>query len=122
MRPLQHGSTALVAGIQTTSAVSVVEQQPKVWRRWLSDIGDSGATLIKREPKFSADMVVPPIGTNRTGLRALIDSICTAKIFRFDTEEWMAKEYKPTPTIVEAAETLYRTHAGAKISKGIRSR
>ncbi len=35
----------------------------------------------------------------------------------FSICEWMAKGYKPTPTIIEAAQTLYRTHSVTDISR-----
>jgi hypothetical protein len=71
-----------------------------------------------RDPKFAGDLVASPLGTNKTDLRALLDSICAARSFSaFDTDAWMAKGYRPTPTIVEAAETLYRTHSVTDISR-----
>src|SRR5579863_1631929 len=63
------------------------------------------------ELKFADDLVASPVGTNKTGLGALIGAICAAQTFpSLDIDEWMAKGYKPTPTIVQAAEILYRTH------------
>jgi hypothetical protein len=48
----------------------------------------------------------------------VIDHICAEFDFpAFGVEGWMAKGYKPTPTIVEAAEVLYRTHTVADISR-----
>ncbi len=68
--------------------------------------------------KFADDLVASPVGTNKTGLGALIDAICVAQTFpRLDVDEWMAKGYKPTPTIVQAAEILYRTHSVIDISR-----
>ena len=44
--------------------------------------------------------------------------ICSARTFpTLDIDEWMAKGYKPTPTIVQAAEILYRTHSVIDISR-----
>ncbi len=62
---------------------------------------------------FADDLVALPIGTNGTDLGALIEGICCEQNFQvFDTGEWMTKGYRPTPTIVEAAEVLYRSHTG----------
>ena len=67
---------------------------------------------------FADDLVALPIGTNGTDLGALINDICGEQTFQaFDIGEWMAKGYRPTPTIVEAAEVLYRSHTVADISR-----
>lgn len=67
---------------------------------------------------FANDLVASPIATNKTDLAALIDSICAAHQFpNLDVEQWMAKGYRPTPTIVQAAEVLYRTHSVTDISR-----
>jgi hypothetical protein len=70
------------------------------------------------ELKFADDLVASPIGTNRTDLGALIAAICAARVFPvLDIDSWMALGYRPTPTIVEAAEILYRTHGVTDISR-----
>jgi Uncharacterized conserved protein (DUF2075) len=67
---------------------------------------------------FSNDLVALPIGTNATDLTALITHICSANGFPpLDVNDWMAKAYKPTPTIIEAAQALYRTHSVSDISR-----
>ncbi len=80
------------------------------------------STNAKSQPipelKFADDLVASPVGTNRTDLGALIDAICTERAFPFlDVDKWMALGYRPTPTIVEAAEILYRTHGVTDISR-----
>ncbi len=68
--------------------------------------------------RFAEDLVASPVGTNAAGLRGLINQISHARAYpAFDIDEWMAKGYKPTPTIVEAAQVLYRTHSVADISR-----
>ncbi len=58
------------------------------------------------------------MGTNAAELGAFINHIGGARAFpTLDLDEWMAKGYKPTPTIVEAAQVLYRTHSVADISR-----
>jgi Uncharacterized conserved protein (DUF2075) len=70
------------------------------------------------EVTFADDLVASPVGTNKAGLGALIDAICAARAFpSLDIDEWMTKGYKPTPTIVQAAEILYRTHSVIDISR-----
>lgn len=68
--------------------------------------------------RFADDLVASPVGTNKTDLGKLIDVTCAARAFpRLDIDEWMATGYRPTPTIVQAAEILYRTHSVLDISR-----
>ena len=67
---------------------------------------------------FADDLVALPVATNKNDLGPLIESICAAQDFPIlDIEQWMAKGYKPTPTIVEAAQFLYRKHSVSDISR-----
>ena len=69
-------------------------------------------------PTFAADLVAKPIATNATGLSYLIEEICTRQVYPvINMEDWMAKGYKPTPTIIQAAEILYQTHNVTDISR-----
>ena len=68
--------------------------------------------------RFAEDLVAAPVGTNSFGLGDLIKHICAAQAYpAIDVDGWMAKGYKPTPTIVEAAQVLYRTHTVTEISR-----
>jgi hypothetical protein len=70
------------------------------------------------ELSFADDFVASPVGTNKADLGVLIDAICDARAFPcLDIDEWMAQGYKPTPTIVQAAEVLYRTHSVLDITR-----
>jgi hypothetical protein len=70
------------------------------------------------ELTFADDLVAKPIGTNAAGLADLIEKICNEWTFPIiDVEDWMAKGYKPTPTIIQAAEILYQTHSAVDISR-----
>jgi hypothetical protein len=69
------------------------------------------------EITFADDLVASPIGTNETDLGALIDAISARPFPSLNVDEWMAQSYKPTPTIVQAAEILYRTHSVIEISR-----
>lgn len=68
--------------------------------------------------KFAEDLVAAPLSTNSNDLASLIDRIRAGRTFpKLDIEDWISKGYRPTPTIVEAAEILYRTHSVADISR-----
>jgi len=70
------------------------------------------------ELEFADDLVASPVGTNAADLGTLIGHICAAHEFpALDVDDWMLKGYKPTPTIVEAAQVLYRTHSVTDISR-----
>lgn len=67
---------------------------------------------------FAEDGVARPVAACASDLGSIIAGICAAHRFpTLDISEWMAKGYRPTPTIVEAAEVLYRTHTVADISR-----
>ena len=69
---------------------------------------------------FSAfEEVYEPICTNKSGLPKVFDA-CVAQIkpnefIHFET--WMQTAYKPTPTIIEAAQALYSNHDVRDISR-----
>ena len=68
--------------------------------------------------KFASDLVSSPVGTNKTDLGTLVSSICSSQSFAIiDMNKWMAQGYKPTPTIVEAAQVLYRSHSVSDIAR-----
>ena len=74
-------------------------------------VSTNAESQLTPEIKFADDLVASPIATNKTDLRTLFDQICAGQTFpTLDIDQWMTKGYKPTPTIVEAAEILYRTH------------
>jgi len=81
-------------------------------------VATDAESLPKQELRFAEDLVAAPVGTNTSDLGALIAEICDSHSFpMFDIHDWMAKGYRPTPTIIEAAETLYRTHSVSDISR-----
>jgi DUF2075 family protein len=65
------------------------------------------------------DSVYEPICTNAKGLQAALDAciglIKPAEAINFET--WMRSAYKPTPTIIEAAQALYSNHDVSDISR-----
>ena len=81
-------------------------------------VSTQAKSLGNPDIRFAEDLVASPLGANATELGALIDYVEAAQAFpTIDCDEWMAKGYKPTPTIVEAAQVLYRTHSVADISR-----
>lgn len=70
---------------------------------------------------FSKGEVAPCIDCSRTGLDQIISSTlkCPAgeEVAPIDPAVWVQTDYKPTPTIVEAAQALYRNHDVAEISR-----
>ena len=68
--------------------------------------------------EFAKDLVALPVVTNGADLKSVIDGICTRSDYpALNIDDWMAMGYKPTPTIIEAAEVLYRTHEVTDISR-----
>jgi hypothetical protein len=69
--------------------------------------------------KFWPDDVAEPILSNGTGLGILLQE--TANRFRSQPplipDAWLASGYKPTPTIIEAAQALYRAHRVEEITR-----
>jgi hypothetical protein len=64
------------------------------------------------------DGIVKPILANQATLADLLVHCCeTLQAETFDAHEWAASPYKPTPTIIEAAQALYRGHAVEEISR-----
>ncbi len=77
------------------------------------------APPYRNSVRFSSDNVAFPLLANREGLTDVviqaIASIPTQP--EFSTNEWELSGYKPTPTIVEAAQALYRDHSVRDISR-----
>ena len=70
------------------------------------------------EVKVWSDGVMRPIPTNRATLLPTIrELLASLKSLPVDAEAWAASSYKPTPTIVEAAQALYRGHDVQEISR-----
>jgi hypothetical protein len=68
--------------------------------------------------RFAEDLVASPVGSNAAELGDLIAHISQSTAHpALDLGVWMATGYKPTPTIIEAAQVLYRTHSVADISR-----
>ncbi len=81
-------------------------------------VSSNAKTLPTIALQFAEDLVAAPLATNSTGLGGLIRHVCDGNTHPvLNVDEWMSKGYKPTPTIVEAAQVLYRTHSVEEISR-----
>jgi hypothetical protein len=69
-------------------------------------------------PLFADDRVARPIRTNAVDLADLIRLLaCQVSFAPLDHAQWLAGGYRPTPTIIEAAQALYETHSVEDISR-----
>ena len=69
-------------------------------------------------PLFADDMVAGSLRANTQDLGQMIHLLVRRPSFApLDHAEWCDAGYKPTPTIVEAALTLYRTHSVEDIAR-----
>lgn len=65
-----------------------------------------------------SDQVHPPARCNSAGLRALLlDAVGRASGAAIDSQQWAASPYRPTPTIIEAARALYRSHSVESVAR-----
>jgi len=65
-----------------------------------------------------ADRVYEPIPTNPEGLPSLIkEALSSIEAPSIDSEAWFSSPYQPTPTIIEAAQSLYSRHSVEAISR-----
>jgi len=76
------------------------------------------AKTIENKIKFANDNVASPILLNRSELTANIKATCEQfKCEAFDPLAWYKKGYRPTPTIIEAAKSLYANHEVEDITR-----
>lgn len=69
-------------------------------------------------PLFADDRVARPVRVNAKDLGELIRMLARQVSFApLDHAAWLGGGYRPTPTIVEAAQTLYRTHSVEDIAR-----
>lgn len=70
------------------------------------------------QPVFATDLVAKPLTANASELSELLLEVNAGQRNSYiDVTAWTAAGYKPTPTIVEAAQTLYRTHSVVDIAR-----
>lgn len=69
-------------------------------------------------PKKASDGIFVPVKANNEQLRAIIDSIAQgASGSPIDADAWAKAPYQPTPTIIEAARSLYSRHSVEEIAR-----
>ncbi len=65
-----------------------------------------------------SDRLFEPIKSNADSLIPIIEQIgCALNESKIDVNEWANSPYRPTPTIIEAAQALYRGHDVTEISR-----
>lgn len=68
--------------------------------------------------QWSADQVAQPVSVSPSGLAELINTtLAQSKNHPIELGNWARSGYQPTPTIVEAAQALYRDHEVREISR-----
>jgi Uncharacterized conserved protein (DUF2075) len=67
--------------------------------------------------EFYEDLVSKPLCTNGASLAAIIQKGITKPAELIDHDAWLDSGYKPTPTIIEAAQALYSGHSVIEISR-----
>jgi Uncharacterized conserved protein (DUF2075) len=74
---------------------------------------------VRFDLEWSSDGVAKPLLSNENDLGSAIQSVVanTPKQISLDAEQWAASGYKPTPTIIEAAQALYQGHRVEEISR-----
>ena len=69
-------------------------------------------------PVPHADNVLPPISCDASGLRWLIEQVNSSfSGVPIDVGAWSLSPYQPTPTIIEAAQSLYSQHSVESIAR-----
>lgn len=72
---------------------------------------------VANEVAVSADQVYSPLLANRHNLIDVIQLVPIDSQMTINPVAWEASIYKPTPTIIEAAQALYRGHSVEDISR-----
>jgi hypothetical protein len=77
------------------------------------------ADHVRLDLEWSPDGIATPLLSNEAELRSAIETVVskTPKQGVFNPEKWAASGYKPTPTIVEAAQALYQGHRVEEITR-----
>lgn len=78
----------------------------------------TNAPATENEIVTQADSVYEPLRANASTLATILEA--TRHRIQgqpFDPEQWVAAAYRPTPTIIEAAQALYKGHSVADISR-----
>ena len=76
---------------------------------------EAPATKQQRRIVWEEDGVAAPMMSNADNLSALLQSFDT--LGEIEVAKWRSSGYRPTPTIIEAAQALYRGHDVREISR-----
>jgi hypothetical protein len=88
-------------------------------RRLVPILVATKADHVRLDLEWSSDGVAKPLLSNESDLGGAIQSVVakTPNQDAFDPEQWAASGYKPTPTIIEAAQALYQGHRVEEITR-----
>ncbi|MBE6374541.1 MAG: DUF2075 domain-containing protein, partial [Lentisphaerae bacterium] len=78
---------------------------------------DADSASTKKEISHYDDQVFEPISANPTALPGIIQQFITEYARNIDLSRWIFSRYMPTPTIIQAASSLYLNHSVAEITK-----
>jgi hypothetical protein len=77
----------------------------------------TNAPDVSNEIRTSSDQVLFPLLANQHNLLGIIQSVPITFHEQINPDAWASSIYKPTPTIIEAAQALYRGHSVEEISR-----
>jgi len=78
----------------------------------------TNAPDFNNELKQDHDKIIHPLKCNSSNLKQIIQNVCdTFEGNEIDLNQWENSLYKPTPTIIEAAQALYQGHDVKEISR-----
>ena len=78
---------------------------------------DATCSSINREVSQYADKVFEPILSNADSLAGIVAQFVDEYAQDIDLNRWVFSRYMPTPTIIQAASSLYLNHSVADITK-----
>ena len=78
----------------------------------------TNAKAVDNIVKFSDDLISTPVLCNNETLRdTLIEISSSYELPDIDAQKWFESDYSPTPTIIEAAQYMYRNKSVEEISR-----
>ncbi len=88
-------------------------------RRIVPIVVATSADEVPFELTWGSDGVASPIPSNGANLRAIVTEVVkqTSGQAGLDGDQWSRSGYKPTPTIIEAAQALYQGHRVEEITR-----
>ena len=76
------------------------------------------AKNLQHKVQFASDGVADPIRSNGSNIHFIISEVMAlGRGATLDPMKWAEGRYKPTPTIIEAAQALYRNHSVDEITR-----